>query len=79
MNQTYETKSKTHLEKPVTKVKINWRDGRGSVSEWNEICAWAIDTYGLPGSKYEWHPYEEYMEFNFYDEKDAIYFVLRWS
>jgi len=54
------------------------RTGRASVEAWNEIYAWAIEQYGLPGTKFEWHPTEEYTEFFFYDERDAIHFNLRW-
>jgi hypothetical protein len=67
------------LNKQGTKVIIDWRNGQGDLPIWNEICAWVLEQYGLPGNKYHWHPKTDYMEFNFYDEKDAIHFILRWS
>jgi hypothetical protein len=46
---------------------------------WDEICMWAVETFGLPGERFEWHPAEDNMEFYFYDERDAIHFELRWG
>ena len=46
---------------------------------WDEICIWTIEQFGLPGSRFEWHPKEDNMEFYFYDECDAIHFELRWG
>lgn len=61
-----------------TRVRLEWRDGRNNTEAWNEICAWAIEQYGMPGTKFSWHPLTDYMDFYFYDEKDAIHFSLRW-
>jgi hypothetical protein len=69
----------THLNKPATKVVLEWAKNRDSIPMWDEICAWAIENFGLPGNRFEWHPTEDYMEFLFYDEKDAIHFELRWG
>jgi hypothetical protein len=69
----------THLNKPATKVVLEWAKNRDSIPIWDEICAWAIENFGLPGNRFEWHPTEDYMEFLFYDEKDAIHFELRWG
>jgi hypothetical protein len=69
----------THLDKPATKITLNWTKGRDSIQIWNEICAWCIEQFGLPGNRFIWRPTEDYMEFLFYDEKDAIHFELRWG
>jgi hypothetical protein len=69
----------THLNKPATKVVLEWAKNRDSIPIWDEICAWSIENFGLPGNRFEWHPTEDYMEFLFYDEKDAIHFELRWG
>ena len=71
-------KYETPLKKQVTKIKLDWSTGENGSPVWNEICEWAIEQYGLPGDKFEWHPDKEFMEFDFYDEKDAIHFMLRW-
>jgi hypothetical protein len=58
-------------EKPATKVTLEWREGRDNIESWNEICAWAIEQFGLPGNRYESHPDSDYMLFTFKSKKDA--------
>jgi hypothetical protein len=60
-------------------VRLSWQPGRDDSDTWNEICASAIEEFGLPGIRFTWHPTEEYMDFVFADERDAIVFYLRWS
>ena len=79
MNQTLQDKLKTPLNKPITKVVLGWTQGRADIPMWDEICMWAVETFGLPGERFEWHPAEDNMEFYFYDERDAIHFELRWG
>jgi hypothetical protein len=55
--------------------RLNWQNG-DSVSKWNEKCAWAIETFGLPGDRFVCHACDEYMEFYFKNEVDAIHFSL---
>ena len=43
---------------------------------WNEICAKAIEMFGLPGDKYSCRFNKEYIEFWFLEEKDAMLFEL---
>ena len=43
---------------------------------WNEICAKAIEMFGLPGDKYSCRFTREYIEFWFLEEKDAMMFEL---
>lgn len=52
-------------------VRIHW-----STRPWNDICAVAIEQYGLPGGKYTTHPTTDYMDFYFKDDKDAMWFRL---
>jgi len=61
-----------------TKVRISWRTNYKQIM-WNETCAWAIEKFGLPGDKYETHVTEDYMDFYFKNERDAIHFELRWG
>jgi hypothetical protein len=46
---------------------------------WNEVCAWAIERFGLPGDRFQTHANVEYMEFNFKSNKDALLMALRWN
>ena len=65
--------------KQATKIRMDWRQGTDTIEGWNEICAWCIEEYGMPGNKFTWHATEDFMTFDFYDEKDAIHFMLRWT
>jgi hypothetical protein len=79
VNQNLKNKLQTPLNKPVTKVVLGWTQGRADIPIWDEICIWAIEQFGLPGTRFEWHPGEDNMEFYFYDERDALHFELRWG
>jgi hypothetical protein len=70
-------KSTILSEKPGTKVRIPWMKG-DTISDWDETCIWAMDQFGLPGNKFYTHMTEDYMDFVFEDERDAIHFSLRW-
>jgi hypothetical protein len=58
-----------------TRVRISWQTNY-KYAMWNETCAYAIEKFGLPGDKYETHVTEDYMDFYFTDERDAILFEL---
>ena len=58
-----------------TRVRISWQTNY-KYAMWNETCAYAIEKFGLPGDKYETHVTEDYMDFYFKDERDAIIFQL---
>jgi hypothetical protein len=68
-------KLQTHLDKQGTRVRISWQENH-DIPTWNETCAWAVEQFGLPGDKYKTHATEEYMDFYFKDERDAILFEL---
>jgi hypothetical protein len=58
-----------------TRVRISWQTWH-RYTTWNETCVWAIEQFGLPGERYSTHATEEYMDFYFNDERDAILFEL---
>jgi hypothetical protein len=58
-----------------TRVRVPWETNHKHY-RWNEICATAIEKFGLPGDKFETHATEDYMDFYFKDERDAIIFKL---
>ena len=58
-----------------TRVRISWQIGH-DIHQWNRTCVWVVMKFGLPGDKYETHATEEYMDFYFKDERDAIIFEL---
>jgi hypothetical protein len=51
------------------KVRINWDNQ--SVPWWNECCAMVLEVFGLPGDRFVYHPFEDFMEFHFKSKKDA--------
>ena len=64
-----------------TKVQVEWRQwrqGTDTLEAWNEICSWTIEQFGLPGTRFTWHATEDYMNFYFHHEEDAVHFMLRW-
>ena len=67
--------SKKHSAKQGTRVRVPWKKGDTSY-KWNEVCGYAMEYFGLPGERYYTHATEDYMDFYFYDERDAIYFNL---
>jgi hypothetical protein len=71
-------KLQTHSKLQATRVRIPWKKG-DTINNWDETCAWAMEQYGLPGDKFTTHPTEDYMDFYFDNECDAIHFELRWG
>ena len=51
-------------------------DGMRGRELWNEVCAKAIEMFGLPGNKYSCRFTKSNIEFWFLEEKDAILFEL---
>jgi hypothetical protein len=60
-------------------VRIDWSREYDNKAMWNEVCAWAIDRFGLPGNRFETHANVNYMEFIFKSNKDALLMALHWN
>ena len=58
-----------------TRVRISWETWHRH-AKWNETFAQAVEQFGLPGDRYVTHATEDYMDFYFKDERDAIIFEL---
>lgn len=63
----------------TTTVRISWKREFDNKTLWNEVCAWAIEMFGLPGERFETRANVNYMEFIFTDHKDALMMALRWN
>jgi hypothetical protein len=63
------------------RVKIPWESRKWNDREvdWIDTSAWALEQFGLPGDKYSCKFLNDSMEFWFENEKDAIFFELRWG
>ena len=70
--------STIHSKKQATRVRVPWKKGATSYM-WTEITVFAIDNFGLPGERYYTKVTEDFMDFYFYDNKDAVHFELRWG
>jgi len=58
-------------------VRVPWQDPHNHGDAWNELLAWCIETYGLPGERVVFHPTAQYMDFVFDDEHDALMFQIK--
>jgi len=47
--------------------------------DWNEICAWAVEQFGLPGNRFITQAGLASMTFHFRDAQDYEWMLLRWS
>ena len=62
-------------------VHIKWdndADHDKAQEYWNDTCIWAIENFGLPGHRFATKATQDYIDFYFQDEKDALLFSLRW-
>ena len=47
--------------------------------DWDAICAWVVEQFGLPGDRYLTHPDLNEMRFLFKHAQDYEWMALRWS
>lgn len=60
-------------------VRIAWKREFDNKQMWNEVCAWAIEYFGLPGDRFHTIANVNYMDFVFESNKDALLMALRWN
>lgn len=58
-------------------IRVPWDENPASGQAWNELLAWAVETFGLPGEKVSFHPCADWMDFTFDNEQDALMFQLK--
>jgi len=58
-------------------VRVPWQDPYNHGDAWNELLAWTVETFGLPGERMQFHPTAEYMDFVFDSDQDALMFQLK--
>ena len=63
----------------TTTVRIPWTIRTDNEGYWNEVCAWAIERFGLPGDKFVTSANINYMDFVFNNDKDALMMALMWN
>lgn len=63
----------------ATRVRLHWNVINNPQNEhvmWNEICARAVEAFGLPGDRFRTDISHDWMDFIFVSEKDAMLFML---
>jgi hypothetical protein len=60
-------------------VRIAWNREFDNEQMWNDVCAWAIEYFGLPGDRFQTHANINYMDFVFNSNKDALLMSLMWN
>ena len=60
-------------------VRIPWSKDFDNEYKWNEVCAWTIERFGLPGDRFQTSANVNYMDFVFKSNKDALVMALRWN
>jgi len=60
-------------------VRIPWVRRNDNETYWNEICAWTIERFGLPGDRFTSHANVNFMDFVFKSNKDALVMALMWN
>lgn len=59
-------------------VTLNWAL-RPQTERWNEICAWTVEHFGLPGHRYQTEITEHRMTWFFAEIQDKLLFVVAWG
>ena len=58
-------------------IRVPWQDPYNKEFMWNELLAWTVETFGLPGDRMRFRPTAELMDFTFDNEQDALMFQLK--
>ncbi len=51
-------------------VVVPWESKQTNIW-WNETCAMVLEVFGLPGHRFVYKPYEDFMTFTFNNQKDT--------
>jgi hypothetical protein len=60
-------------------VTILWGAGAENETQWNDIAAWVIETFGLPGNHYITDISTEHMTWFFRSAQDAVFMQLKFG
>lgn len=60
-------------------VHVPWSTDVDTIAAWNDVCADAIELFGLPGDRYQTEVNIDDMIWWFRDERDAMMFRLKFS
>mgnify|MGYP000420475556 CR=1 FL=1 len=60
-------------------VRVAWSQEFDNGQKWNEVCAWAVERFGLPGDRFTTHANLNHMDFVFESNKDALMMAIMWN
>lgn len=63
----------------TTDIVIPWKDPPFQFKDWVDAAAWCVETFGLPGGKYETNMSDVGMIYKFKNPDDALLFLLKWK
>ena len=58
---------------------VPWTDRRNPMFYWDDLCANAVELFGLPGDRYITDISERSMTWSFRSDQDAVLFRLKFS
>jgi len=58
---------------------VPWTDRKNPMFYWDNLCAEAVELFGLPGNRYITDISEKSMTWSFKSDKDAVLFRLKFS
>ena len=58
---------------------IPWTDRKNPMFYWDDVCANAVELFGLPGDRYITDISERSMTWSFRSDQDAVLFRLKFS
>jgi hypothetical protein len=53
-------------------VHVPWSSRINTLPQWDKVCAEIVERFGLPGGKYTTELTENYMNFNFHNDKEGL-------
>lgn len=59
-------------------VTLDWAR-RPNMERWNEICAWTIEHFGLPGIRYQTEVDSARMTWYFQSQQDQLVMTVAWG
>lgn len=59
-------------------VRLSWERPK-QYEQWNDVAAWAIEYFGLPGDRYICRANVYHMDYIFNSNKDALMMALMWN
>jgi hypothetical protein len=59
-------------------VRLDW-ENNPYMEHWNEVCAWTIEHFGLPGHRYRTEINKDYMIWYFTESEDQLIMTLAWG